>query len=128
MSTDESGVRTLLDQIYTAMKTNDADAYVEGYAEQVTVAMPGAYFRDRAALHEAIRGLFGGPLAGATGSYDVQSIRFLGSDVAVVVSLGTVLLAEQRAGEVEPWLDTWVLARSGGYWKVAAFHSCPQSL
>ena len=58
----------------------------------------------------------------------MQSIRFLGSDVAVVVSLGTVLLAEQRAGEVEPWLDTWVLARSGGYWKVAAFHSCPQSL
>ena len=128
MSTDESGVRALLDQIYTALTANDADAYVEGYAEQVSVAMPGAYLGDRAALHEAMRGMFGGPLAGATGSYDVRAIRFLGADVAIVSSLGTVLLAGQKAGEVEPWLDTWVLSRAGGSWQVAAFHSCPPSL
>lgn len=128
MSNDESGVRALLDQIYTAMKANDAEAYVEGYAEQVSVAMPGAYFADRGTLREAMRGLFGGLLAGATGSYDVRSIRFLGADVAVVASLGTVRLAGRQEGDVEPWLDTWVLSRIGGSWQVAAFHSCPQAL
>jgi uncharacterized protein (TIGR02246 family) len=99
---------------------NDADAYVTAYADTVSCVMPGAYLLNRTALHTAMRQLFGGPLAGARGTFDVQSIRYLGSEVAVVISRGVVLLA------AEPWMDTWVLSRDGDSWQVASFHSCPE--
>ena len=89
--------------------------------------MPGAYLNGRAALHTAMRQLFAGPLAGAKGVFDVQSIRYPATDVAVVISRGRVLLADQTAAaEAEPWLDTWVLSRDGDTWRVESFHTCPE--
>jgi uncharacterized protein (TIGR02246 family) len=124
---DETSVRALLDRIYAAFAANDADAYVAGYAQTAVAVMPGAYLDGRDALHTAMRQLFAGPLAGATGVFDVQSIRHFGTDVAVVISRGKVLLAGQSdAAAVEPWLDTWVLSRAGDGWQVESFHSCPE--
>jgi uncharacterized protein (TIGR02246 family) len=89
--------------------------------------MPGAYLPNRDALHTAMQQLFSGPLAGARGTYDIQSIRYLGADVAVVISRGVVLLADQTdSAEADPWMDTWVLTRDGDSWRVASFHSCPE--
>jgi len=124
---DDAAVRAVLDQVYAAFAANDADAYVTAYANTVTCVMPGAYLPDRSALHNAMRQLFAGPLAGAHGTYDVQRIRYLGTDVAVVISRGVVHLANQTdpAG-AEPWMDTWVLSRNGDSWQVAASHSCPE--
>lgn len=123
---DDAAVRAVLDRVYAAFAANDADAYVAAYAETVSAVMPGAYLPDRAALHSAMRQLFAGPLAGARGTYDVQSIRYLGSSVAVVISRGVVLLADQDPAEAQPWMDTWVLSRDGDSWQVASFHSCPE--
>jgi uncharacterized protein (TIGR02246 family) len=123
---DDTAVRAVLDQVYAAFAANDADAYVTAYADTVSCVMPGAYLPDRAALHTAMRQLFAGPLAGARGTYDLQSIRFLGSEVAVVISRGVVLLANQTdPAAADPWMDTWVLSRDGDSWRVASFHSCP---
>jgi uncharacterized protein (TIGR02246 family) len=124
---DDTAVRAVLDQVYAAFAANDADAYVTAYAETVSAVMPGAYLPDRTALHTAMRQLFAGPLAGARGTYDIQSIRYLGSEVAVAISRGVVLLADQQdPAEAEPWMDTWVLSRDGDSWQVASFHSCPE--
>jgi len=124
---DDTAVRAVLDEIYAAFAANDADAYVASYAESVSAVMPGAYLPDRTALHHAMRQLFAGPLAGARGTYEVQSIRYPGSDVAVVISRGVVLLAgQQDPAGAEPWMDTWVFARDGRSWRVASFHSCPE--
>jgi uncharacterized protein (TIGR02246 family) len=124
---DETGVRALLDRIYAAFAANDADTYVAAYADAAVAVMPGAYLNGRPALHTAMRQMFAGPLAGATGTFDVQSIRHLGTDVAVVISRGKVLLAGQNdVAAVEPWLDTWVLTRAGDSWQVESFHSCPE--
>lgn len=53
--------------------------------------------------------------------------RHLGTDVALVISGGVFLLADQTdPAEAEPWMDTWVLSRDGGSWQVASFHTCPE--
>jgi uncharacterized protein (TIGR02246 family) len=124
---DDAAVRALLDRIYAAFAANDADVYADAYAEPAVAVMPGAYPNGRVALQSAMRQLFAGPLAGATGEFDVQSIRYLGTDVAVVISRARVLLADQSdAAAVEPWLDTWVISRVSGTWQVESFHSCPE--
>ena len=124
---DDTAVRAVFDQVYAAFAANDADAYVANYAKTVNAVMPGAYLPNRDALHTAMRQLFAGPLAGARATYDIQSIRYLGTEIAVVISRGVVLLANQTdPAEAEPWMDTWVLSRDGDSWRVVSFHSCPE--
>lgn len=126
---DDRAVRAVLDDIYAAFAAGDAEKYASWYAEDATVVMPGLWLSDRVALQSTMEQLFAGPLAGATGLFDVQSIRYPTADTAVVVSRGRVRLAgEPASGETadQPWLDTWVLARVRDRWRVAAFHSCPE--
>lgn len=126
---DDRDVRTLLDEIYAAFAAGDAEKYAHSYAEDATVVMPGMWLHDRAELRSTMAQLFAGPLAGATGIFDVQSIRYPTADTAVVVSRGRVRLADEPATNEpadQPWLDTWVLARDSAGWRVAAFHSCPE--
>jgi uncharacterized protein (TIGR02246 family) len=126
---DDRAVRALLDDIYVAFAAGDAEAYASSYAEDATVVMPGMWLPDRAALQSTMANLFAGPLAGATGLFDVQSVRYPTAETAIVVSRGRVRLAgEPATGEPadQPWLDTWVLARVSDRWRVAAFHSCPE--
>lgn len=68
--------------------------------------------------------LFASEIAGSTGVHEVQSIRFIGADTAIVVSKSAMELADQT--EPDPAgraLDTWVLARSAEGWLVHAFAS-----
>jgi hypothetical protein len=72
-------------------------------------------------VHTAMRQLFAGPLAGTRATYDIQGIRYLGTEIAVVISRGVVLLANQTdPAEAEPWMDTWVLSRDGDSWRVVS--------
>src|SRR5262245_24053486 len=94
---DDRAVRALLDDIYVAFAAGDAEGYASWYPEEPTVVMPGMWLRDRAALRSTMAQLFAGPLAGATGLFDVQSIRYPTADTAVVVSRGRVRLAGEPA-------------------------------
>lgn len=124
----DAAVRGVLDDIYTAWSQNDADAFVAPYAETATAILPGAYLPDREAIRATMASLFAGELAGSTGVHEVQSIRFIGADTAIVISKGAMKLADQT--EPDPAsraLDTWVLARSAESWLVHAFASSPET-
>lgn len=126
---DDRAVRAVLDDIYAAFAAGDPEKYAHSYSENATVVTPGMWLDNQTALQSTMAQLFAGPLAGATGRFDVQSIRYPNADTAVVVSRGRIRLASEPAtGEPadQPWLDTWVLARDSGRWRVAAFHSCPE--
>ena len=63
----------------------------------------------------------------ARGIHQVQSIRFPGADTAIVISKGGIVFAGQTdiAAETRS-VDTWVLSRQDGTWRVEAFHNCAQ--
>ena len=120
-------VRAVLDEVYVAWADNGADAFVAPYAQTATAVLPGTYLPDRQAIRAIMATLFAGELNGSKGLHEVQTIRFVGSDVAVVISKGAMLLA----GQTEPdaanrALETWVLASQDGTWRVQAFHNCPE--
>jgi uncharacterized protein (TIGR02246 family) len=123
---NDGAVRAVLDRIYAAWAANDADAFVAPYADDATATLPGAYLPGKEAIRATMVAVFAGPLKGSTASYEVQSIRFPGPEVAIVTSKGATLLA----GEAEPAagnrsLETWVLSARDGAWRVEAFHNCP---
>lgn len=123
----DCAVRAVLDAVYAAWAANDADAFVAPYAETATAVLPGTYLPDRQAIRATMATLFAGDLNGSKGVHEVHSIRFVGTDVAVVISKGAMLLA----GQTEPdaakrALETWVLSKQDGTWRVQAFHNCPE--
>lgn len=125
-TTDESAVRSVLDAVYAAWADNDADAFVAPYATDATAVHSGIVMQDRDAIRATMATVFTAELKGSRGIHDVQSIRFVGTDTAIVLSKGAILLA----GQAEPaaqsrTLDGWVLSRQDGAWRVEAFHNCP---
>jgi uncharacterized protein (TIGR02246 family) len=123
----DRAVRAVLDSIYAAWADNDADAFVAPYAENATAVLPGAYLPGRKAIKDTMATLFAGELKGSSARHEVQDVRFVGADAAVVISKGAVLLADQSTPDpANRALETWVLARQDGDWRVQAFHNCPE--
>jgi uncharacterized protein (TIGR02246 family) len=123
---EERAVRAILDGVYAAWAANDADAFVASYSPHATAALPGTFLRDRAAIQSTMKALFIGALKGSRAIHEVQSVRFLGPDLAVVINRGAALMAGQTKPSDDGWSwETWVLSKSSGGWQVEAFHNCP---
>ena len=121
----DSAVRAVLDRVYTAWADNDADAFVASYAADATALLPGSYLQSKEAIRATMAAAFAGPLNGSRGVHEVQSVRFSDAETAIVISKGAIVLA----GETEPRsenraLETWVLSKQDGTWRVRAFHNC----
>jgi uncharacterized protein (TIGR02246 family) len=126
---DEAAVRAVLDAVYTAWADNDADAFVAPYSPEATAIHTGTAMADRAAIRAVMAAGFEGPLKGSRGLHEVQRVRFVGTDTAIVFSKGVI----QFAGQAEPaaesrTLDGWVLSRQDGSWRVEAFHNCAETV
>jgi len=122
MSKDQ--VSAVLDDVYAAWAKNDADAFVESYAEDASAVLPGTRLRDRETIRTTMAKSFAGPLKGSSATHEVHCVRFLGDDVAMVYSESATVLAgqDEPAGAA---FDLWLLSRVDGRWLVRAFHSCP---
>jgi uncharacterized protein (TIGR02246 family) len=126
-ASDETAVRAVIDGVYAAWAANDAEAFVAGYAEQATAQLPGAYLPDREAVRSCMAAEFAGSLRGTRATHDVVSVRLIDPDAAIVIGRGAVVMP----GQTEPapgsaTLNTWVLSRRTGGWRVEAFHGCPE--
>ena len=95
---DEVAVRAVLHAVYTAWADNDADAFVAPYMPGATAVHSGTVMEGRDAIRVTMATVFGGPLKGSKGIHDVQKIRIVGGDTAVVLSKGAILFA----GQAEP--------------------------
>jgi uncharacterized protein (TIGR02246 family) len=127
-ASEEQLVRAVLDRVYAAWAANDADAFVEPYAEEATAQLPGASLPNRAAIHSTMTAVFAGELKGTRAVHEPRSVRFLGDDVAVVISQSAIVFPGQsEPAEQTRAFDTWVLSKRIDAWRVEAFHQCPQS-
>lgn len=124
---DDSAVRAVLDDVYTAWAAGDADAFVARYAQDASAVLPGSWLQGREAIRATMADAFAGPLKGSRGIHEVRSIRFPAHGTAIVISKGGIAMAGQAEPAVETMsVDTWVLTSQDGTWQVEAFHNCPQ--
>lgn len=125
---DARAVQAVLDEVYAAWANNDPDAFVAPYAADATAVHTGVHMPDRDAIRATIAAVFAGELKGSRGIHEVQSIRFVGRDTALVLSKGSILFAGQSEPAPESrTLDGWVLSKHDGPWRVAAFHNCAEN-
>jgi uncharacterized protein (TIGR02246 family) len=129
LTQDDVAVRAVLAAVYAAWADNDADAFVAPYMPGATAVHSGTVMEDRDAIRVTMATVFDGPLKGSKGLHQVQRIRFLAPDIAIVLSRGAILFAGQAEPAAESCtLDGWVLCKHDGNWRVEAFHNCPEIL
>jgi uncharacterized protein (TIGR02246 family) len=124
-SADEAAIRQLFHAMSDVWERGDMRTLDEIYTPDADyVTFDGSWLRGVEENRKVHAGLFSGLLAGACLRGEVESIRFVAPDTAVVISTG---------GVVWPWhkeipasrrsRQTTVLVRSDGRWKVASFQN-----
>ena len=122
---EKRAVLAVFDAASSAWTDGDANAFVEWYAEDATVILPGFYLRGRADVRASMGNAFAGPLKGSRRIHTVQSNRFLSDDTAIVITRSATTFPGEAEPPAERWeLATWVLSKGDGRWLVEAYHSC----
>ncbi len=123
---DDSAVRAVLQAVYVAWADNDANAFAALYVEDATVVQPGVYKKSRDDVRTSMAAAFAGPMKGSRAIDEPRNVRFLGDDVAVVISEAGILMAGETDLPAERLVRaTWVLVKQDGTWLIAAYHNCP---
>ena len=123
---DEAAIQAVLVESYKAWEAGDASGMVANYTPDATAIMTGSLRESRDAVRESMALAFEGPLKG-TSTYNKQlTLRFVGTDAAIVVTESGILFGGQAevpdAGRVNA---TWVFEKRDGNWLIAAYHNSP---
>jgi uncharacterized protein (TIGR02246 family) len=115
-------IEDLIQETQAAFNADDAERFAATFADDAwTVGVTGQLLEGRAAILEASRALFAGPLAGQHARYVVDDVRHLDDDLAVVRKLAYVTDEAGRDLEADPaMVALYVLVRDDEGWRVAA--------
>lgn len=122
---DEQEIRQLYDGLLAAWTRGDAEGYGEGFTADVDyVPFDGSRLTGRQAVIDSHDRLFRGVLTGSALVGEVETVRHVHPDVAVVHAFGSVLM---------PWRaklptrrlsrQTLVALRTPDGWRFTAFHN-----
>jgi uncharacterized protein (TIGR02246 family) len=121
---DEQDIRALVSRMFDGWGRGDAAAYHADFTDDADyVSFDGAR-RGRADSEQSHRDLFRTVLYGSRLVGEVESVRFVTPDVAVVHLTGSVAFAwQQRLKRRRLSRQTMVVVRRDGRWLVTAFHN-----
>jgi uncharacterized protein (TIGR02246 family) len=125
-ATPADDVYEVIRAVYDAWAANDANAFAALYTEDATVVQPGIHKRNQEDIRTTMAAAFAGPLKGSTVLDQPQSVRLIGSDAAIVITEGGILMAGETELPSERMVRaTWVLSKVDGQWYVAAYQNSP---
>jgi uncharacterized protein (TIGR02246 family) len=119
---DLEAIERIIRETETAFNTDDADLLVEHVAhDAVTVGVNGVALHGRDQILDAARSLFAGPLRGQYARYDIDEVRFLRPDVALVHKRAIATDAEGTPIDLDHTMSAlYVLTQQDGRWWVVA--------
>jgi uncharacterized protein (TIGR02246 family) len=122
---DDEEIRALWTRACDAWTHGDAHAYGETFTADVDyVPYDGSLVRGRDAVVETHDRLFRGVLAGSALVGEVESIRYVHSDVAIVHTMGSVLMPwRSKLPKGRLSRQTVVAVRTGDGWRFTVLHN-----
>lgn len=121
---DRRAVRALLDALAEAWNRHDAAAYAGSFTEDADyVLFDGTHSRGRRAILRLHRYLFETVLRGSRLLLDGHPrIRFIGTDTAVAVIEGAVVMPwQRRSRRRKRSIQTYLMVRHKDGWQIAAY-------
>lgn len=124
-ATDERAIRGLYDGLLAAWTRGDAEAYGAGFTADVDyVPFDGSRLTGRHAVVESHDRLFHGVLSGSALVGEVETVRHVHPDVAVVHALGSVLMPwRSKLPKRRLSRQTLVALRTAEGWRFTAFQN-----
>lgn len=125
---DVQAIQGVFRALYRAWDQGDAKAYSEIFTPDADyVTFFGEHLKGRGEIADAHQALWEGPLRGSKLIADLREmkLRFLGPDIALAHATGAVLMRwQKKAPASRDSINTNVLVKQNGEWKIAAFHNC----
>ncbi|PIG94558.1 DUF4440 domain-containing protein [Gloeocapsopsis sp. IPPAS B-1203] len=123
---DEAAICALFEQLVNSWNQGAGEAYGELYEEDADyVAFNGSRKKGRAAIAKQHQQLFDTFLKGTHLKGQIDSMRFLSSEVALVHTTGGTLMSWQSDASIprRKSIQTLVARKSEGKWHFVAFHN-----
>jgi uncharacterized protein (TIGR02246 family) len=121
---DEQEIRALVDRMFDSWARGDAAAYHADFTDDADYVSFDGSRRGKADSIRSHANLFRTVLYGSRVTWDVESMRFVTPDVAVVHLLGSIVEGwRQRPYKRRLSRQTMVVVRRDGRWQVTAFHN-----
>ena len=118
-----AAVQALFAELIAAWGRGDGHAYGARFTDDADyVAFDGSHTRGRRVIAESHQKLFQTWLKGTRLTGQIERLRFLAPDVALVLATGATLVAG-RDLPVRPSIQTLVAVKRDGVWRFAAFHN-----
>jgi uncharacterized protein (TIGR02246 family) len=124
--TSTETVLGVIHAVYNAWAAGDAAAFAELYTDDATIVQPGIHKKNNDDIRTTMAAGFAGPLKGSHVLDEPQSVRLLGSDAAIIITEGGIVMAGQAEVPADRVVRaTWVLTKQDERWLVAAYQNSP---
>jgi uncharacterized protein (TIGR02246 family) len=117
----------LFREMLEAWNAGDGKRFGTCFTEEADyITFNGQQLSSRKEIADVHQELFEGPLRGSIMEVSQEPlIRFLNDETAIVHQVGTVKLRwQKRAPENRKSINTNVVVKENGEWKITAFHNC----
>jgi uncharacterized protein (TIGR02246 family) len=113
-------------QIVAAWADYDADAFASVFTEDGTMILPGQYQKGRDGIRSFMAAAFAGPYQGTQVTGEPIDVRFLSSEVGVLITQGGVRARSETQVPADRSVRAmWVLVKRDGRWQLAAYVNTP---
>jgi len=124
---DQAAIAALTQKVLAAWAYHDADTFADVFVEDGTMILPGSLSTGRTEIREQMAKEWAGRWQGTQVTGKPISIRALGPDVMLLLSLGGVLMpGETEVSEDNAIRASWLAVRQDGEWKLAAYQNSPR--
>ncbi|RFU39023.1 SgcJ/EcaC family oxidoreductase [Actinomadura logoneensis] len=124
---DQKAVAGLPARLVEVWAAHDADGFGELFTEDGTLVLPGVYVAGRDEIAAFMRNAFEGPYKGTRVTGAPVNVRFLGPDVALLITEGGVIAAGRtELADADAIRASWLTVRTDGGWRLAAYQNSPR--
>ena len=122
----EAAVGAVVKQVEAGWNAGDGDAFAAPFAENADyVVVDGRYIRGRAAIAEGHRHIFATVYNGSHNTATLHGVRLLRDNVAIAHVAWHLRFQEGDTPREGHAVNTMVLTREEGVWRIAAFQNTP---
>lgn len=125
---DKAAIASLTQRVIAAWAYHDAESFASVFTEDGTMVLEGVFRKGRAEIRDYMAAAFEGVYKGTQVTGKPLDMRPLGSDAAILLSLGGVLEAdESEVSESGAVRAAWVVVQQDGQWRLAAYQNTPKN-
>lgn len=124
---DKAAIAGLTQRMVAAWSRHDADAFADLFVEDGTMILPGVFRTGRDDIRAFMAAAFEDHYKGSNVTGQPLDLRFLTSDVAVLLTEGGVLApGDTEVSDDRAIRATWLAVRRDGEWRLAGYQNSPR--